>query len=135
MALPKGGLALLDRPVAERLLASTTPARLAYTAADNTPVSGDELVMSSMAGAAESIALQEHPDVEVVRPSSASETQACSCRSARPPPGSSGRGTSSRTRGCYVVVCHGPTRVSKLWTVLQMGRSSWWTAVAAELNR
>jgi hypothetical protein len=51
--LPQGDLRLLDTPVAQRLLASATPARLGYTAEDGTPRvvptwfhwTGDELVM------------------------------------------------------------------------------------------
>jgi hypothetical protein len=70
MALPQGDLALLDGDVAQRLLASTIPARLAYAAGDNTPRvvpiwfqwAGHELVMSSMGGAAKAVALREHPD-------------------------------------------------------------------------
>jgi hypothetical protein len=70
MALPQGDLALLDGDVAQRLLASTIPARLAYTAGDNTPRvvpiwfhwTGHELVMSSMGGAAKAAALRNHPD-------------------------------------------------------------------------
>ena len=51
--LAQGDLRLLDTPVAQRLLASATPARLAYVAEDGTPRvvptwfhwTGDELVM------------------------------------------------------------------------------------------
>jgi hypothetical protein len=73
MALPQGDLALLDSDVARRLLASTIPARLAYTAHDGQPRvvpiwfhwTGRELVMASLAGAAKVAALREHPDVAV----------------------------------------------------------------------
>lgn len=71
MALAQGDLALLDGDVAQRLLASTIPARLAYTAGDSTPSvvpiwfhwTAHELVMSSMGGAAKAAALRDHPDV------------------------------------------------------------------------
>jgi Pyridoxamine 5'-phosphate oxidase len=71
MALPQGDLALLDGDVAQRLLESAIPARLAYTAPDNTPRvvpiwfqwTGHEIVMSSMGGAAKAAALRQRPDV------------------------------------------------------------------------
>lgn len=37
VALPQGSLGLLDTEVAQRLLSSTIPARLAYVAAHGTP--------------------------------------------------------------------------------------------------
>src|SRR5690349_23229424 len=53
MDLPQGDLRLLETDTAQRLLASTTPARYAYTASDGTPRviaswfvwTGEELVM------------------------------------------------------------------------------------------
>jgi|ERR1035438_4499784 hypothetical protein len=73
MALPQGDPALLDSDIARRLLASTIPARLAYTAHDGQPRvvpiwfhwTGQELVMVSLAGAAKVGALRKHPDVAV----------------------------------------------------------------------
>ena len=58
--LPQGDLRLLDTPVAVRLLASATPARLAYVAEDGTPRvvptwfhwNGEELVMPTFYAAA-----------------------------------------------------------------------------------
>lgn len=55
MATKQGSLALLDDPVAQKLLQSTLPARLAYTWSDGTPRlvpiwfhwNGTELVLSS----------------------------------------------------------------------------------------
>jgi Pyridoxamine 5'-phosphate oxidase len=57
--LPQGDLRLLDSPVAVRLLASATPARLGYVAEDGTPRvvptwfhwNGDELVMPTYVAA------------------------------------------------------------------------------------
>jgi hypothetical protein len=57
--LPQGDLRLLDTPVAVRLLASATPARLAYVAEDGTPRvvptwfhwNGEELVMPTFVAA------------------------------------------------------------------------------------
>jgi hypothetical protein len=57
--LPQGDLRLLDTPVAARLLASATPARLAYVAEDGTPRvvptwfhwNGEELVMPTFVAA------------------------------------------------------------------------------------
>jgi Pyridoxamine 5'-phosphate oxidase len=57
--VPQGDLRLLDTPVAVRLLASTTPARLAYVAEDGTPRvvptwfhwNGEELVMPTFVAA------------------------------------------------------------------------------------
>ena len=73
MALPQGDLGLLDDDVAQRLLASTIPARLAYTGHDGKPRvvpiwfqwTGEELVMASLAGASKAPALRAHPDVAV----------------------------------------------------------------------
>jgi Pyridoxamine 5'-phosphate oxidase len=73
MALPQGDPALLNSNVARRLLASTIPARIAYTANDSKPRvvpiwfhwTGHELVMTSLAGAAKIAALRNHPDVAV----------------------------------------------------------------------
>jgi hypothetical protein len=73
MALPQGDPALRDSDVARRLLVSTIPARLAYTAQDGKPRvvpiwfhwTGQELVMASLAGAAKVAALRSQPDVAV----------------------------------------------------------------------
>ena len=59
MALPQGNLGLLQSDVAKRLLTSTVPARLAYTAMDRTPRvlptwfhwTGDGLVMGTFVSA------------------------------------------------------------------------------------
>src|SRR6266511_6251008 len=60
MALPQGDVGLLRSDVAQRLLNSTVPARLAYVAADGTPRivptwfvwTGEELVMATFVAAA-----------------------------------------------------------------------------------
>ncbi|MGI5226890.1 pyridoxamine 5'-phosphate oxidase family protein [Actinoallomurus sp. CA-142502] len=72
-ALAQGDLRLLDDEVARRLLASTELARLAYVAADGTPRvfpmlfhwTGEEVVMSTFAGARKIAALRARPDVAV----------------------------------------------------------------------
>jgi hypothetical protein len=71
MPLAQGDLGLLGSQTAKRLLASTVPARVAYTGLDGKPRAlpiwflwtGDELVMASFAGAAKARALRAHPDV------------------------------------------------------------------------
>jgi Pyridoxamine 5'-phosphate oxidase len=71
--LRQGDLRLLDSPVAQRLLASTELARLAYVAADGTPRvfpmlfhwTGDELVVATFAGARKITALRRRPAVAV----------------------------------------------------------------------
>ncbi|GLY90062.1 pyridoxamine 5'-phosphate oxidase family protein [Actinoallomurus iriomotensis] len=71
--LAQGDLRLLDDEVARRLLASTELARLAYVAADGTPRvfpmlfhwTGEEVVMSTFAGARKIAALRARPDVAV----------------------------------------------------------------------
>jgi hypothetical protein len=80
MALPQGDLGLLDHELAQRLLASTIPARYAYTAKDGTPRvvaswfhwTGEELVMPTFFAAphitkpaARVTALRARPDVAV----------------------------------------------------------------------
>ncbi|MBB5918692.1 hypothetical protein BJY24_007604 [Nocardia transvalensis] len=82
MDYPQGDVRLLDTEIAQRLLRSTIPARLAYTAADGTPRivpswhvwTGSELVMSTyiycppmgmMKPAARLAALRARPDVAV----------------------------------------------------------------------
>jgi hypothetical protein len=72
-AVPQGDVRLLDTDVARRLLASTELARLAYVAADGTPRvmpmlfewTGEELVMSTFAGARKIAALRARPDVAI----------------------------------------------------------------------
>jgi Pyridoxamine 5'-phosphate oxidase len=71
--LPQGHLGLLETPVAQRPLASTELARLAYVAADGTPRvmpmlfhwTGTELVMSTFDGACKIAALRGRPDVAI----------------------------------------------------------------------
>jgi PPOX class probable F420-dependent enzyme len=71
--LAQGSIELLTHDVAQRLLASRELARLAYTAADGTPRvlpmlfhwTGDELVMSTFAGAKKVAALRARPAVAV----------------------------------------------------------------------
>jgi len=73
MALPQGDLRLLESDVAQRLLASTLPARLAYEGHDGKPRvvpiwfhwTGQELVMASLPGASKVAALRARPDVAV----------------------------------------------------------------------
>jgi general stress protein 26 len=72
-AIPQGDVRLLDSDVARRLLASRELARLAYVAADGTPRvlpmlfhwTGEELVMSTFAGARKIAALRARPDVAI----------------------------------------------------------------------
>ncbi|MFD0579757.1 pyridoxamine 5'-phosphate oxidase family protein [Dactylosporangium darangshiense] len=71
--LPQGSLGLLEHEVAVRLLASSELARLAYVAGDGTPRvmpmmfhwTGEELVMSTFAGAGKIAALRARPAVAV----------------------------------------------------------------------
>jgi hypothetical protein len=71
--VPQGDVRLLDTDVARRLLASTELARLAYVAADGTPRvmpmlfhwTGEELVMSTFAGARKIAALRARPEVAI----------------------------------------------------------------------
>jgi hypothetical protein len=71
--LSQGDVRLLDGEVARRLLASTEPARLAYVAPDGTPRvlpmlfhwDGEEVVMSTFAGAHKIAALRANPDVAI----------------------------------------------------------------------
>jgi len=73
MPLPQGDLGLLESDTAQRLLASTLPARIAYTALDGTPRAlpiwftwtGGELVMASFAGAAKARALRARPEMAI----------------------------------------------------------------------
>ena len=70
-ALPQGDLALLGTEVAQELLHTDIPARLAYVAADGTPRvlpinfwwNGTELVMATFTGAAKVPALRRRPAV------------------------------------------------------------------------
>ncbi len=72
-SLPQGHLDLLETPLAQRLLASTELARLAYVAADGTPRvfpmlfhwTGQELVFGTFAGARKIAALRARPDVAI----------------------------------------------------------------------
>ena len=72
-ALPQGDVALLSTDVARRLLESTELARLAYVAADGTPRvfpmlfhwTGEEVVLSTFAGAHKITALRARPDVAI----------------------------------------------------------------------
>jgi hypothetical protein len=73
MALPQGDVRLLDSAPAQRLLASTELARLAYVAADDTPRvlpmffhwTGDELVFATFGGAKKIAALRQRPAIAV----------------------------------------------------------------------
>lgn len=71
--LPQGDVRLLESETAQRLLASTELARLAYVAADGTPRvfpmmfhwTGTEVVFGTFAGARKIAALRRRPDVAV----------------------------------------------------------------------
>jgi hypothetical protein len=71
MALQQGDLRLLESDVAQRLLESTLPARLAYEGHDGKPRvvpiwfqwTGEEVVMASLPGATKVPALRARPDV------------------------------------------------------------------------
>ena len=73
MSLPQGDLGLLESEVAQRLLASTIPARLGYTGTDGKPRvvpiwfhwTGDEVVMASMGGASKAAALRAEPHAAI----------------------------------------------------------------------
>jgi hypothetical protein len=73
MPLPQGNVGLLESETAQRLLASTLPARIAYTGLDGKPRAlpiwfawtGDELVMASFAGAAKARALRAQPEIAI----------------------------------------------------------------------
>ena len=73
MAVAQGDLALLDDPIAQELLHSTIPARLAYTWSDGTPRvvpiwfhwTGEEVVMVSPSDAPKVRALQVNPAVSL----------------------------------------------------------------------
>jgi hypothetical protein len=73
MALRQGDVGLLDSDVAQRLLVSTELARLAYVASDGTPRvfpmlfhwTGEELVLSTFAGARKIGALRARPAVAI----------------------------------------------------------------------
>jgi hypothetical protein len=72
LALPQGDLGLLDSEVAQRLLVSTEPARVAYVAADGTPRvfsmlfhwTGTDIVLSTFGGL-KVRALRARPDVAI----------------------------------------------------------------------
>jgi hypothetical protein len=71
MTTKQGGLTLLRDPVAQQLLASATPARLAYTWHDGTPRvvpiwfhwTGEEIVLGTPPKAPKVRALSSHPKV------------------------------------------------------------------------
>jgi hypothetical protein len=71
--LPQGDLGLLETDVAQRLLASSTPARLAYLSTDGTPRvvpiwfhwTGDELVMCTFVPSPKIRALRANPQVAI----------------------------------------------------------------------
>lgn len=73
MVTRQGSLDLLRDPIAQQLLTSTTPARLAYVGRDGLPRvvpiwfhwTGNELVMSSPPNSAKLRALEAHPHVAV----------------------------------------------------------------------
>jgi hypothetical protein len=72
-ALPQGNLALLESGLAQRLLCSTIPARLAYTVRDGTPRvvpiwfhwTGEELVMATFSPSPKIAALRANPQVAI----------------------------------------------------------------------
>jgi hypothetical protein len=71
MTAPQGSLELLNDPIAQELLRSTMPARLAYTWPDGTPRvvpiwfhwTGEEVVMGGPPDAPKMYALQANPNV------------------------------------------------------------------------
>ncbi len=71
--LPQGDLRLLETDVAQRLLTSTVPARLAYVSTDGTPRvlpinfhwNGTELVMGTFAPSRKARALRANPQVAI----------------------------------------------------------------------
>ena len=73
LALPQGHVGLLKSDVAQRLLASTELARLAYVASDGTPRvfpmlfhwTGTDVVLSTFAGARKIAALRAKPAVAI----------------------------------------------------------------------
>ena len=73
MALAQGDLELLESDLAKRMLSSTVPARLAYTAKDGTPRvmpiwfhwTGDELVMCTFVPSPKIAALRESAEVAI----------------------------------------------------------------------
>lgn len=73
MAVEQGDLALLEDPVAQRLLASPIPARVAYTWLDGTPRvvpiwfhwDGQEIVLGTILNSPKLRALPVHPEVAV----------------------------------------------------------------------
>jgi hypothetical protein len=73
MAVPQGDPELLNDPIAQELLRSTIPARLAYTWADGTPRvvpiwfhwTGEEVVVASPADAPKVPAIQRSPHVAI----------------------------------------------------------------------
>lgn len=81
---PQGDLRLLGTEIARRLLASTVPARLAYTALDGTPRvlpmwfhwTGDELVLATHAPSHKVDALAANPAVAVTIDTEASPPEA-----------------------------------------------------------
>ena len=71
--LPQGDLRLLESEMAQRLLGSSIPARVAYTGADGTPRAipiwfewtGEEIVMGTFPGSPKVAALRAQPDVAI----------------------------------------------------------------------
>ena len=71
--LPQGHVGLLNTSVAQRLLGSTELARVAYVASDGTPRvfpmlfhwTGEEIVLSTFAGARKIAAIRAKPDVAI----------------------------------------------------------------------
>src|SRR4051794_24096488 len=88
MDMQRGDLALLKQPVAQQLLHSAIPVRLAYVAPDGTPRvvpmlfhwSGDEIVVSSWPDDPKVAALQAHPDVALTIDSAEPPFKALSVR-------------------------------------------------------
>jgi PPOX class probable F420-dependent enzyme len=83
ITLPQSDVRLLETEIAQRLLASTELARLAYVAQDGTPRvfpmlfhwTGEEIVFSTFAGARKIAALRAKPDVAITIDSSAQPPQ------------------------------------------------------------
>jgi hypothetical protein len=98
MPIKQGDLALLNDPVAQELLHSTIPARLAYVWRDGTPRvvpiwfhwNGVEIVLGTPLQALKVEALVHHPQVALTIDSDTGPTKSCK---------SAGRRRSRRSRG------------------------------------
>jgi nitroimidazol reductase NimA-like FMN-containing flavoprotein (pyridoxamine 5'-phosphate oxidase superfamily) len=87
MATKQGSLALLNDPVAQRLLRSTVPARFAYTWRDGTPRvvpiafhwNGHEIVLGTPLDAPKVKALREGARVALTIDSDHPRSKCCAC--------------------------------------------------------